>query len=311
MSGIWRSRGRRRSKGPAAPWRRHLPQLIVASLVTAIIGATLQLQKLASLDSAGRQYARESYADKSAFLVPFALSKAVCNLLVGGLADRFGRKRVAVAGFGVGILAPIIVLGAPTRGERGWSAVVFSSLFLGAMQGLSWTAMILTMMDLCGPAARGFASGLSETIGYTAIAVFANVYGSIERDAVTCAWSNGSGPAPGSECLARSGSKCAVSDDWKSQCLGECVCEGYTREPFHAQIALLLVGLAACAFVLRESLFVAERERVGGGGGGGDAGTKGLMRGIAMSDLRGVRPSARCARAHPVQVPCARVPCTV
>lgn len=289
MSGIWRSRGRRRSKGPAAPWRRHLPQLIVASLVTAIIGATLQLQKLASLDSAGRQYARESYADKSAFLVPFALSKAVCNLLVGGLADRFGRKRVAVAGFGVGILAPIIVLGAPTRGERGWSAVVFSSLFLGANQGLTWTAMILTTMDLCGPAARGFASGLSETIGYTAIAVFANVYGSIERDAVTCAWSNGSGPAPGSECLARSGGKCASSDDWKSQCLGECVCEGYTREPFHAQIALLLVGLAACAFVLRESLFVAERERVGGGGGGGDAGTKGLMRGIAMSDLRGVR----------------------
>jgi len=176
MSGIWRSRGRRRSKGPAAPWRRHLPQVIVASLVTAITGATLQLQKLASLDSAGRQYARESYADKSAFLVPFALSKAVCNLLVGGLADRFGRKRVAVAGFGVGILAPIIVLGAPTHSERGWSAVVFSSLFLGAMQGLSWTAMILTMMDLCGPAARGFASGLSETIGYTAIAVFANVY---------------------------------------------------------------------------------------------------------------------------------------
>ena len=226
--------------------------------MTALIGATLQLQKLAVLDSAGRQYARESYADKSAFLVPFALAKAVCNLLVGGLADRFGRKRVAIAGWSVGILAPITVLGAPTRGENGWSAVVFSSLFLGANQGLVWTAMILTMMDLCGASARGFASGLSETVGYTAIAIFASVYGSIERDAVTCQWSNGSGPAPGSECLAKSLGKCAVADDWKTQCLGECVCQGYTREPFHLQISLMLVGLAVCIALLKESLF-AER----------------------------------------------------
>ena len=286
MSGIWRGnpRGRRRSRGAQPQWRRHLPQLIVASLVTALIGATLQLQKLAVLDSAGRQYARESYADKSAFLVPFALAKAVCNLLVGGLADRFGRKRVAIAGWSVGILAPITVLGAPTRGESGWSAVVFSSLFLGANQGLVWTAMILTMMDLCGASARGFASGLSETVGYTAIAIFASVYGSIERDAVTCQWSNGSGPAPGSECLAKSLGKCAVADDWKTQCLGECVCQGYTREPFHLQISLMLIGLAVCAGLLKESLFA---ERVADGGGG--RGDKGLISGIAMSDLSGAR----------------------
>ena len=37
--------------------------------------------------------------------------------------------------------------------------------------------MILAFIDICGPSARGLASGLNETIGYTAIAIFAQVYG--------------------------------------------------------------------------------------------------------------------------------------
>ena len=96
---------------------------------------------------------------------------------MGGLADRFGRKRIAVAGSAWASRANRRAR-APTRSERGWSAVVFSS-FLGAMQGLSWTAMILTMMDLCGPAARGFASGLSgrRIHGHRGLG---NVYGSID-----------------------------------------------------------------------------------------------------------------------------------
>ena len=171
------------------PWRLNLTQLIVACSLTVLLGGSLQLNKLAVLDAAGRQFLRESYGSKTAFLVPFAVLKAICNLVVGGLADRYGRKRIAVAGWAVGLLAPLVVLAAPA-GPEGWDAVVSSAAFLGMQQGLVWTCLILVMMDLCGAAARGFASGLSETVGYTAIAVFAQVYGAVERSAVRCAWTD-------------------------------------------------------------------------------------------------------------------------
>ena len=61
-------------------------QLVVACAITFLVGAVLQLNKLAVLDSAGRQFSQESYASKTSFLVPFAVFKALCNLVVGALA---------------------------------------------------------------------------------------------------------------------------------------------------------------------------------------------------------------------------------
>ena len=256
------------------PWRLNLTQLIVACSLTVLLGGSLQLNKLAVLDAAGRQFLRESYGSKTAFLVPFAVLKAICNLVVGGLADRYGRKRIAVAGWAVGLLAPLVVLAAPA-GPEGWDAVVSSAAFLGMQQGLVWTCLILVMMDLCGAAARGFASGLSETVGYTAIAVFAQVYGAVERSAVRCAWTDewtdGRPPAGSSprspQCVAKSDA-CDGPDDWVPACVGSCRCSGYTTAPFHAQLALMLVGLALTVSALRESLW-RRRESGGLGDGGG------------------------------------------
>ena len=169
-------------------WRRNIVQLCVACLLTVLLGGSLQLNKLAVLDGAGRQFSQSSYGSKTGFLVPFAVFKAICSLIVGSLADRHGRKRIAVLGWIVGLVAPLMVLSAPTD-ERGWTTVVSSAAFLGMQQGLVWTCMILVTLDLCGPTARGFASGLSETVGYTAIAVFAQIYGGFERRDVSCAWS--------------------------------------------------------------------------------------------------------------------------
>ena len=168
-------------------WRRNIVQLCVACLLTVLLGGSLQLNKLAVLDGAGRQFSQSSYGSKTGFLVPFAVFKAICSLIVGSLADRHGRKRIAVLGWIVGLVAPLMVLSAPTD-ERGWTTVS-SAAFLGMQQGLVWTCMILVTLDLCGPTARGFASGLSETVGYTAIAVFAQIYGGFERRDVSCAWS--------------------------------------------------------------------------------------------------------------------------
>ena len=248
-------------------WRRNIVQLCVACLLTVLLGGSLQLNKLAVLDGAGRQFSQSSYGSKTGFLVPFAVFKAICNLIVGSLADRHGRKRIAVLGWIVGLVAPLMVLSAPTD-ERGWTTVVSSAAFLGMQQGLVWTCLILVTLDLCGPTARGFASGLSETVGYTAIAVFAQIYGGFERRDVSCAWSPAASAdastspedlarARGAACVAAVGgaeARCDTPDDWNAACVGACLCEGYTRAPFLAQLALMLVGVAVTLVALRESL---------------------------------------------------------
>lgn len=250
MASSWS--GRTAARGPP-PWRRNFSQLVVVCSMTAIVGATLQLNKLAVLDGAGREFAQTSYGSKTAFLVPYALFKAACNLLVGGLADRHGRKSIALAGSLVGLVPPVMVLAASGKGGdgKGWPAFVGSAAFLGVHQGVTWTCCVLITMDLCGPNARGLASGLSETVGYTFIAIFAEAYGALERKSVTCAWD----PAdvPTSECLEASRGKCDTPDDWVAECTGQCVCVGYAVAPFALQLALAAVGVGVAAAALRES----------------------------------------------------------
>ena len=221
--------------------------------MTAIVGATLQLNKLAVLDGAGREFAQTSYGSKTAFLVPYALFKAACNLLVGGLADRHGRKSIALAGSLVGLVPPVMVLAASGKGGdgKGWPAFVGSAAFLGVHQGVTWTCCVLITMDLCGANARGLASGLSETVGYTFIAIFAEAYGALERKSVTCAWDQTD--VPSSECLEASRGACDTPDDWVAECTGQCVCVGYAVAPFALQLALAAVGVGVAAAALRES----------------------------------------------------------
>ena len=249
MASSWS--GRTAARGPP-PWRRNFRQLVVVCSMTAVVGATLQLNKLAVLDGAGREFAQTSYGSKSAFLVPFALFKAACNLLVGGLADRHGRKPIALFGSVVGLVPPVMVLAASGAGDgSGWPAFVASAAFLGVNQGVTWTCCILITMDLCGPRARGLASGLSETVGYTFIAIFAEVYGALERASVTCAWAEGTVASP--ECLEASRGACGTPDDWVAECTGQCVCSGYAVAPFALQLALAAVGVGVAAAALRES----------------------------------------------------------
>ena len=235
--------------------------------MTAIVGATLQLNKLAVLDGAGREFGQTSYSSKTSFLVPYALFKAACNLGVGGLADTHGRKPIALTGSVVGLLGPLMVLFFcvlvyPNDATKAWPAFVGSSAFLGIHQGITWTSTVLITLDLCGANARGLASGLSETIGYTFIAIFAEIYGAIERGTIECNWvgvdtSDVSSSTPHvttPECLlANKNKKCNTPDDFHPECVNQCVCMGYAASPFGVQLALAAIGVAICAAALKES----------------------------------------------------------
>ena len=230
--------------------RRADAQLVVACALTTLLGGALQLHKLASLDAAGREFAETSTAAKVSFLLPFALAKSCANLVVGAVADARGRRRVVVAGWSVAIAAP--ALGMIAGARKSFGVVTMSAFFLGSAQGLTWTALVLASVDLCGKARRGFASGLNETIGYTAIAIFAEFYGSMERSGVRCAWTT---QTPSAACSAANAAQtCAVADDWVKACVGECACDGYMRVPMGIELMMCLIGLLVSIFVFKETL---------------------------------------------------------
>jgi len=133
------------------------------------------------------------------FLAAFGVTKALANLAAGGLADRFGRKPVLVAGWIVGLPVPLLLIWAPT-----WGWVVLANVLLGVNQGLTWSTTVIMKIDLVGPARRGLAMGLNEAAGYGAVAVTALVTGLLaERFGLR--------PAPFLVGLAYAGAGLAVS----------------------------------------------------------------------------------------------------
>ncbi len=111
------------------------------------------------------------------FLVAFGITKAFTNLAAGGLADRFGRKPVLVAGWIVGLPVPLLLIWAPT-----WTWIVVANVLLGVNQGLTWSTTVIMKIDLVGPSRRGFAMGLNEAAGYGAVAVTALLTGLIAAE---------------------------------------------------------------------------------------------------------------------------------
>ena len=106
------------------------------------------------------------------FIVTFGLVKAFSNLFAGGLADRFGRKRVLVAGWLLGAPVPLMIMYAPS-----WEWIVAANVLLGANQGLAWSMTVVMKIDLVGPQGRGLAVGLNEFAGYLAVGATAFLTG--------------------------------------------------------------------------------------------------------------------------------------
>ncbi len=104
------------------------------------------------------------------FLIGFGSVKAVFNALAGRWADVWGRKRVLVVGWLLGLPVPLLIIAAPIGG---W--VVVANLLLGAQQGLCWSKTVIAKINLVGPQQRGLAMGLNEFADYGTVAVAAYV----------------------------------------------------------------------------------------------------------------------------------------
>jgi MFS family permease len=106
------------------------------------------------------------------FIVSFGVVKACANLISGQLADRWGRKRVLILGWLVGLPVPFMIIWAPS-----WEWVIAANALLGINQGLAWSMTVIMKIDLVGPKSRGLAVGMNEFAGYLAVGVTAYLTG--------------------------------------------------------------------------------------------------------------------------------------
>lgn len=80
--------------------------------------------------------------------------KAITNYFTGALANRFGRKKLLVFGWLIGLPIPFILMYA-----NSWNWIIVANILLGINQGLTWSSTVTMKIDLVGEKERGFAMG--------------------------------------------------------------------------------------------------------------------------------------------------------
>lgn len=154
--------------------RENLAQFSLLVLVNAFVGAMVGMERTLLPPIAEQEFGLAAKTAVLSFIVVFGITKAVTNYLAGRWADRFGRKRVLIAGWLVAAPVPFMLMWAPT-----WDWVLVANALLGVSQGLTWSTTVIMKIDLAGPRNRGLAMGLNEFAGYFAVAASALATGYI------------------------------------------------------------------------------------------------------------------------------------
>jgi MFS family permease len=154
--------------------RENLSQFSLLVLVNALVGGMVGLERTVVPLIGSEEFKIASATVVASFIISFGITKALTNLVSGQLADRFGRKRVLVLGWLIGLPVPFMIIWAPT-----WSWIVAANVLLGINQGLAWSMTVIMKIDLVGPKSRGLAVGLNEFAGYLAVGVTAFATGYI------------------------------------------------------------------------------------------------------------------------------------
>ncbi|MFH0708390.1 MFS transporter, partial [Escherichia coli] len=133
-------------------WR----QFALLVLINAFVGGMVGIERTVVPLIGSETFHIQSTTLITSFIVSFGLVKAVANLISGQLADTWGRKRVLVAGWLLGLPVPFMIIAAPN-----WEWVIASNVLLGLSQGFAWSMTVIMKVDLVGPKARGLAVGLN------------------------------------------------------------------------------------------------------------------------------------------------------
>lgn len=152
--------------------KENWPQFALLVLVNAFVGGMVGIERTVVPLIGSEEFGIASTTVIVSFIISFGVVKAFANLVSGQLADLWGRKRVLVLGWLVGLPVPFMIVWAPS-----WEWVVAANVLLGINQGLAWSMTVIMKVDLVGPRSRGLAVGLNEFAGYLAVGVTAFLTG--------------------------------------------------------------------------------------------------------------------------------------
>jgi len=154
--------------------RENWRQFALLVLINAFVGGMVGIERTVVPLIGAEEFNIASTTLVTSFIVSFGVIKALANLVSGQLADRWGRKRVLILGWLVGLPVPFMIIWAPS-----WGWVIAANALLGINQGLAWSMTVIMKVDLVGPKSRGLAVGLNEFAGYLAVGVTAFLTGYI------------------------------------------------------------------------------------------------------------------------------------
>lgn len=147
-------------------------QFTLLVIINGFVGGMVGLERSILPGIAEQEFQIAARTAILSFIVVFGIVKAITNYYTGTLANRFGRKKLLLVGWIIGIPIPFILMFAPS-----WGWIVAANILLGINQGLAWSSTVVMKIDLVGEKQRGFAMGLNEFAGYIAVAVIAFLTG--------------------------------------------------------------------------------------------------------------------------------------
>ena len=147
-------------------------QFTLLVIINAFVGGMVGLERSILPQLAETEFGMIAKTAILSFIVVFGITKAVTNYYTGVLANRFGRRKLLIVGWIIGIPVPFMLMFAPN-----WNWIIAANILLGINQGLAWSSTVVMKIDLVGEKQRGFAMGLNEFAGYASVALFAFLSG--------------------------------------------------------------------------------------------------------------------------------------
>ena len=149
-------------------------QFSILVLVNTFVGGMVGLERSIFPQFASTKFGIVSTTAILSFITVFGVSKAISNYFTGRLSNRYGRKKLLIAGWVLALPIPFILIYA-----NSWTWVVMSNILLGIHQGFTWSSTVVMKIDLVGQKDRGLAMGLNEFAGYIAVGLMALLTGYI------------------------------------------------------------------------------------------------------------------------------------
>ena len=103
--------------------RANWQQFVLLVVINAFVGGMVGIERTILPLLAEQDFGLASKTAILSFLVSFGIVKALANLVAGRMGDRFGRKRVLVTGWLIGLPVPFLVMFAPNW--DGWCSPTF------------------------------------------------------------------------------------------------------------------------------------------------------------------------------------------